>query len=61
MNVRDLNRNQLDQLKWDYFYQLENTNNDILEDIVLYTEIPDEVIFEHYDGINFVQDDFINE
>lgn len=61
MTVRDLNRNQLDQLKWDYFYQLDDTDDDILEGIVLYTDISDEVIFEHYDGINFVQDDFINE
>lgn len=55
--VYDLTREQLEELKNSFFWQDET--QDILEGA--YTspeEIPDIIIFEHYDGICFVDDDF---
>lgn len=55
--VYDLTREQLEELKNSFFWQDET--QDILEGA--YTspeEIPDYIIFEHYDGICFTDDDF---
>lgn len=55
--VYDLTREQLEELKNSFFWQDET--QDILEGA--YTspeEIPDYIIFEHYDGVYFVDDDF---
>lgn len=61
MNVRELTQEQLDQLKYDYYYQLHETDDDILGDNILYPcDIPNDVIFEYYDGIYFVEEDFFN-
>jgi len=55
--VRDLNRDQLDELKSAYFWDPDT--QDILPEEVVYPEqIPDEVIFDYYDGVMFVDDDF---
>ena len=51
MNAMELNQDQIDELKNTYFYDVENNYT--------YTgEIPNEVIFEYYNGISFVEDDF---
>lgn len=61
MNVRELTQEQLDQLKYDYYYQLHETDDDVLGDNILYPcDIPNDMIFEHYDGISFVEEDFFN-
>lgn len=52
MDVRELNEEQLDELKWTYFYDMESWEYEYPWDI------PDDVIFNHYDGIDFVDDDF---
>lgn len=55
--VYDLTREQLEELKNSFFWQDET--QDILEGA--YTspeEIPDSIIFEHYDGVCFDDDDF---
>lgn len=62
MTVYDLNREQLDELKhnyfWDYIdYNTEENDDDPTE--YGYPEnIPDDVIFDKYDGITFTNDDF---
>lgn len=56
--VQNLTRDELDELKETYFWQLMDENPEILGDITSAAEIPDNVIFEHYDGICFVDDDF---
>lgn len=58
--VYDLNRDQLDELKATYACQLAEIDDDVLSygEIVNAINIPDDVIFEHYDGISFVDDDF---
>ena len=51
MDVRELNKDQIDELKSTYLYDVEN-------DYTCAKEIPNEVIFNHFSGINFVNDDF---
>lgn len=60
MTVRELNREQLDELKVSYvFDQFKKIGEcPAYSDIINATEISDEVIFEAYDGIEFVEDDF---
>lgn len=70
MLVRELNREQLNELKRNYYSQLVNENSfaevmnvdidepsyEMLEKINEY--ISDEFIFENYDGVYFTDDDF---
>lgn len=56
MIVRDLNRQQLDELKQTYV--CERVENPSYEDLTDGYDIKDEVIFKEYDGINFTNDDF---
>jgi hypothetical protein len=51
--VKELNSNELEQLKWEYFY-----NDEVEHDFEYPHQIPDEVIFEHYGHISFVEEDF---
>lgn len=55
--VQDLTRDELDELKTAFFWQDET--QDILEGAYSQPcEIPDEIIFEHYEDMTFVDDDF---
>ena len=55
--VQDLSRDELNELKSSFFYQDET--QDINESTFSTPEeIPDEIIFEHYDGVYFVKEDF---
>ena len=70
MYVSELNREQLDELKRDYYSQLVNEgifaevmdvdidepSYEMLANVNEY--ISDEFIIEHYDGIYFTEDDF---
>lgn len=70
MTVSELTRDQLIQLKQDYMIQLADCGEFAEVMGVDYDEpsygdladadelIPDDVIFEHYEGINFDEDDF---
>lgn len=67
MTVRDLNREQLNELKQSYAIQLAETDEECIgEECIGYegleraTDIPDEVIFRHYEGIIFSEDDFFS-
>jgi hypothetical protein len=51
MSVNELNQEQIDTLKSNYFVEVEN-NYDYPE------EIPNEVILNYYSDIDFVNDDF---
>lgn len=53
MDVRELSRDQLEELREAYFWTVEN-------EYTFPHEIPDSVIFEYYDGICFVDDDFFS-
>lgn len=72
MNVKELTRDQLDELKESLFYQILNNDDEIpafcvIDSALPYTpenlpdyphQIPDDTIFFVYDGISFVNDDF---
>jgi hypothetical protein len=57
MNVTELNRDQLNELKQAYAEQLA-TDGITWGELAAATEIPDDIIFEHYADIDFVNDDF---
>lgn len=64
MNVKELNKEQLDQLKSNLFYNEEERNNLNSQEIYLiesfgnYWDIHDWLVHRAYDGIEFVEDDF---
>lgn len=57
MSVYELTAEQLDELKEKY--AIEVCDGDISwGELAAARDIPDHIIFEHYDGISFVNDDF---
>lgn len=56
MYVQELNAAQLDSLRWSMFY--EYGSDEVLQGIETPYEITDEMVFYHYDGVYFVEDDF---
>lgn len=54
--VYDLSREELDELKTSYYDQLQYTDD--ANTFLCYDAIPDDVIFNHYAGISFTDDDF---
>lgn len=65
MTVRELTRDQLDELKSNYFwsdnfpgYYYPHWQTGELVPVLFPGDIPDHVIFEQFDGIHFVNDDF---
>jgi hypothetical protein len=57
--VQDLNEDELDELRESYYYELDDEGEDeILECINDYSDITDEFLFEHYEGVMFSEDDF---
>ena len=61
MTVRELNRDQLDELKQAYYYSDDYDPKIVGHNglpILFAGDIPDKIIFALYDGINFVPDDF---
>ena len=57
MVVQDLSRQQLNELKESYAQQLKQDGISWGE-LSEAHEIPDEIIFEHYNGVTFTPDDF---
>lgn len=68
MTVRNLNRKQLVEIKQNYLSQLEEEGilQEMIEEESLSYDVlsradeivPDNVIWEHYDGITFTEEDF---
>lgn len=61
MTVRELSRDQLDELKWHYYYSDDYDPKIVGENglpILFAGDIPDKIIFAVYAGIHFVPDDF---
>ena len=57
MTVKELSREQLNELKSAFFWQ-EETMHLVPENVWHEEDIPDETIFEYYTGTEFVEDDF---
>lgn len=67
MDVTELNRDQLNELKQFFLCDKreieceesgEKYNTPSYSELVLSEDIPDDVIFEYYEGIIFSEDDF---
>jgi hypothetical protein len=60
MTVRELSTEQFAELKETYYYQLLETGDkdEILGENSVASDIPDETVYEHYDGTEFTTDDF---
>lgn len=59
MDITELNKDQLDQLREQYFDQLLDTGDEeVLGNYTEASQIPIENIIAHYEGIDFVEDDF---
>ena len=58
MDVTELSREQFDELKEDYFWELAAEDSELLEGITYPDEIPDDAVIEHYRGVCFTCDDF---
>ena len=56
--VHDLTPEELDELRAAYYEQLKETDDEVIEDVSSYEEVTDEMLFNHYDGVMFVRDDF---
>ena len=63
MTVRELNGDQLDELKVHLFYDydemdLDDTDKQIIAPLLYSTQVPDALVYKYFDGIHFVEDDF---
>lgn len=56
--VRDLSRDELSELKQSYACEKIKGGNISYWELIDSENIPDEVIFEHYSGVCFSEDDF---
>ena len=72
MNVTELNRDEMQQLKWNIYYNGEEEvfadyaaltaeERELLNGIDYADEIPDKIIYKLYGGIDFCHDDFGND
>jgi hypothetical protein len=57
-NVRDLNQEELEELRFAYFYEMLDSNPELLDNIDFASEVPMEKLIEHYEHIGFVEEDF---
>lgn len=58
MKVTELTKDQLDELKQAYACKRNGEEGISYGELIEAELIPDEVIFEHYAGITFTEDDF---
>ena len=59
MDVKELSKDQLEELRFAYFYTYDSDNHYFgMEFPDGYQSIPDKIIFDYYEGIYFVNDDF---
>ena len=56
MNVRELNREQLNELKTSLVYKIIESPS--METLSYADDIPDAIIYDYYDEITFSKDDF---
>jgi hypothetical protein len=57
-SVHELTADELEELRSNYFYQLLDTDEEVLGDIEYPHEIPMENVIAHYEDISFVEEDF---
>ena len=57
-SVHELNENELEELRHSYFFQLLETDQEVLGDIEFPRDIPMANVIEYYEATYFVDDDF---
>jgi len=57
-SVHELNTDELEELRDSYYYQLLDTDEEVLGDIECPQDIPMENVIAHYEGTYFVEEDF---
>jgi hypothetical protein len=57
-SVHELSQDELEELRSNYFYQLLDTDKEVLGDIEYPEQIPMETIFSQHEHISFVEEDF---
>jgi hypothetical protein len=57
-NVRELSHEELEELRFAYFYEVLDSSPDLLADVHFASEVPMELVLEHYEHISFVEEDF---
>lgn len=57
-SVHELNQNELEELRSNYFYQLLDTDEEVLGDIEYPHEIPMDSVIANYEHVSFVEEDF---
>ena len=57
-SVHELKADELEELRNNYFYQLEDIDEEVLDSIENPQDIPMEDVIAHYKGVYFVEDDF---
>jgi redox-regulated HSP33 family molecular chaperone len=57
-SVHDLTQDELEELRATYFYQLLETDSEVLGDIESEDELPMDVVIAHYEDVSFVKEDF---
>lgn len=60
MDVKDLTRDQMDELKIRYAIKMAGSRDLSYAELLGSSKIPDETIFKHYEGTHFVKDDFFS-
>ena len=60
MNVRQLERDYIDMLREEMYYGTDYSAP-LWDNYMYATDIPIELVFERYDGIDFVDEDFVIE
>lgn len=57
-SVHELSTNELEELRSNYFYQLLDTDQEVLGDIEYPEEIPMSDVIAQYEHVSFVEEDF---
>lgn len=58
MTVYELTEEQMDELKNNLYWEMVDTGEDEEAGYMFYWDIPDELVFDHFSDIVFVEDDF---
>lgn len=56
--VYDLDEEKIEELKMAMFFAEDDSGMDLRDTFPYYTDIPREIVEQHYDGIMFTDEDF---
>ena len=56
--VYELTAEEFAELKESYYYQMKDTDPEVIDGYDCPEDIPDDIIYDHYAGTSFVEEDF---